>query len=138
MKQTTLSIIAMLILAVGYSQPHPSNNDHKVHKDSFIVRGLLYSDSIKRGFRMGDFTMGETTQIFVMMGGETVAYRKKDSSWVLINPDKTKIILDSIAYQKTGWKPVNKPPVIKDYGLPIGYPTKPVINVVPVEQNNRR
>lgn len=90
MKQTTLSIIAMLILAVGYSQPLPDS----------VKKNYYHS-----GYRMADFT-GQATELSLHFNHEKVAYRKKDSGWVLLNPKGTRLVLDSLAKDKMGWMPV--------------------------------
>lgn len=40
-------------------------------------------------------------EVRIYCGNELVAYRKVDSTWVFINPDKTTLILDSMYIRPT-------------------------------------
>lgn len=66
-----------------------------------LITGAVYGqtkDTTKSNL-FATFTKIRPQEIRIMSGHELVAYRKPDSAWVLINPDKTRIVLDSIARQ---------------------------------------
>lgn len=61
---------------------------------AFDTIGSIFSVLNSPQFELSNIK--STEEISMYFGDELVAYRKKDSAWVFINPDKTIIILDSL------------------------------------------
>lgn len=86
-KNSIVMMILLLLFSLGSMAQ--SKNDSRI-----VFRPAM--DTI---FPMLTLSLNDNPEFKIYSGKQLIAYRKHDSAWVLINPDKTRIILDSIYLQ---------------------------------------
>jgi hypothetical protein len=94
MKQTLTAILIFMGFN-SYAQTGKFSKDSLVKYGSSLTTDLKLI-TIARQPVLPYIVFEQNYSIVINDGGVMVAYKKKDSSWVLINPDKTRMVLDSV------------------------------------------